>query len=159
MAALFYLEYKFISQLFTVLRLLQLSLSAGPGRHQHKSKSSAWWRFAWCDQILEILIPLSDSLTLIMGDWSLSQVSLLGSDCHLIVMWYSDTLIPAQHVHRGLPLIRERCSEHIGNISDSKVHQFLLLSTSFTFFFLEFPSFEDLLWCDCEYHYQVMFFW
>ena len=41
MAALFYLEYKFISQLFTVLRLLQLSLSAGPGRHQHKSKSSA----------------------------------------------------------------------------------------------------------------------
>ena len=39
MAALFYLEYKFISQLFTVLRL-QLSPSAGPGRHQYKSKSS-----------------------------------------------------------------------------------------------------------------------
>ena len=36
MAALFYLEYKFISQLFTVL---QLSPSAGPGRHQYESKS------------------------------------------------------------------------------------------------------------------------
>lgn len=62
MAALFYLEYKFISQLFTVVLCLQLSgsPSAGPGGIITNLNPRAQSLMdGLLDQICEILIPLS----------------------------------------------------------------------------------------------------
>ena len=61
MAALFYLEYKFISQLFTVVRLqLSGSPSAGPGGIiKNLNPRAQSLMDCLLDQICEILIPLS----------------------------------------------------------------------------------------------------